>query len=343
MSCDATIMGITKSLKLVGLHAKSGSDAASYARRQTDFASLKSYLDTTYPTDNVMIMGDLNDDADQSIYVTGGPNPSSFNNFNTATTQYNTISKQLSDCNISSTASYPDIIDHIIVSNEIGPDATTVPSEINYVPNSVKVTRPVIGGTLTSDHFPVTSRFTFANSAMPVTWLSFSGLMKNKVVELNWETANEQQNYLFEVEKSANAKSFERIGSVKGNGSTTQSNQYQFVDSQPFEDISYYRLKQIDFDGTFSYSKTIAVVNSDLIEENSSLVVYPNPVKDQFQIKFSDESIAEEVQIYSVFGQLISIEKNKQIIDISGLSTAPYLLQIRKNDGQVFRKLIIKQ
>jgi endonuclease/exonuclease/phosphatase family metal-dependent hydrolase len=343
MSCDATIMGVTKSLKLVGLHAKAGSDAASYGRRQTDYAALKTYLDTTYPTDNVMIMGDLNDDADQSIYTTGGPNASSFNNFNTATTQYNTISKQLSDCNISSTASFPDIIDHIIVSNEIGPDATTVPSQINYVPNSVKVTRPIIGGTLTSDHFPVTARFTFANSAMPVTWLKFWGLKKNKTIELNWETASEQQNYMFEVEKSSNAKSFERIGSLKGNGTSTQNNQYQFTDEQPFRDISYYRIKQIDFDGTFSYSKTIAVINSDLVEENSNLTIYPNPVKDQFKIQFLDGTTAEEVQIYTVFGQLIEIEKNKQTIDISGLSAAPYLLQIRKNDGQLFRKLIIKQ
>ncbi len=250
MNCDATINGVTKNLKLVGLHAKSGADAASYNRRQTDFAALKTYLDTTYPTDNVMIMGDMNDDADNSIYTTGGPNPSSFNNFNLATTQYSTLTKQLSDCNISSTASYPDIIDHLIVSNEIGVDGTPVPSGINYVPNSVKASRPIVGGTLTSDHFPVTARFTF----------------------------------------------------------TTKN--------------------------------IVSAISKDILPV---VEVYPNPASSQLQVVFLDESMPEEIRIYSVLGQLIGVERNKQTIDVSNLGAAPYILQIRKNDGQQYRKQIIKK
>ncbi len=343
MTCNATINGVTKSLKLVGLHAKAGSDASSYTRRQGDYTALKSYLDSTYPTDNVMVMGDFNDDADQSIYTTGGPNPSSFNNFNAATTQYSTVSKQLSDCNISSTASFPDIIDHLIISNEIGSDATTVPSGINYIPNSVKVIRPSIGGTATSDHFPVIARFSFAANAMPVTWISFDGKMTTNEVLLNWKTAGEQQNYAFEIERSSNAKSFEKIGIIKGNGSTNQANSYTFIDQQPFKNISYYRLKQIDFDGSFSYSRIVAVIDPNTANEDPAIVIYPNPVINQFQVKFLDGSQPTEVLIYSVMGQLMGVERNKQTIDLSDLNPAPYILQIRKNDGQVYRKIIIKQ
>ena len=341
MSCDATVMGNTKSLKLVGIHAKAGADAISYGRRQADYAALKSFMDAAYPSDNVMIMGDLNDDADQSIYATGGPNPSSFNNFIADAANYNTVSKQLSDCNISSTASFPDIIDHFILSNEIGPDATTVASGVNYVPNSVKVIRPITGGTLTSDHFPVVARFTLGNSALPVTWLSFGGKLKETKIELNWVTASEQQNYMFEIEKSTNPKYFERIGQVKGNGDVNFKNEYQFIDNQPFAGINYYRLKQIDFNGTFSYSKIIAVIND--IEVEQSLNIYPNPAINQINIQLSDsKSAVSNVFIYGIDGRLFK-HQNTTTIDVSNFNSGTYIIEVQDKDDRVFRKLFVKQ
>ncbi|MVM30648.1 hypothetical protein GO755_11455 [Spirosoma sp. HMF4905] len=162
MNCDVTINGIKKNLKLVGLHAKSGSDVSSYNRRIADFNSLKTYLDATYPNDNVLIMGDYNDDADQSIYIDGTTTfVSSFSAFTTSP-DYTVITKQLSNCNVPSTASYPDIIDHLTVSNEISTNGTFTASGIQYITNSVNNVRPVTGGTTTSDHYPVTARFLFA-------------------------------------------------------------------------------------------------------------------------------------------------------------------------------------
>lgn len=186
MSCDVTINGSTKNFKLVGVHAKSGSDASSYNRRINDFASLKSYLDTNYPTSNVMIMGDFNDDADQSIYIdatTSTTNVSSFNNFITSG-DYTAITKQLSTCNISSTASYPDIIDHLIISNEISTDGSFPASGIAYIPNSVTAVRPIVGGTTTSDHFPVSARFQFASALSTTLVASTSAVCSGQSVNL---------------------------------------------------------------------------------------------------------------------------------------------------------------
>ncbi|MVM40475.1 hypothetical protein GO730_27100 [Spirosoma sp. HMF3257] len=169
MNCDATINGIKKNLKLVGLHSKSGSDVSSYNRRIADFNSLKTYLDATYPNDNVLIMGDYNDDADQSIYVDGTTTyVSSFSAFTTSP-DYTVITKQLSNCNVPSTASYPDIIDHLTVSNEISTNGTFTASGIQYITNSVNNVRPVTGGTTTSDHYPVTARFLFAATDLTPT------------------------------------------------------------------------------------------------------------------------------------------------------------------------------
>lgn len=187
MNCDVTINGVTKNLKLVGLHAKSGSDVSSYNRRITDYAGLKSYLDATYPTDNIMIMGDYNDDADQSIYVdatTSTTNVSSFNNF-VISPDYTVITKQLSTCNISSTASYPDIIDHLTVSNEISTNGSIPASGIQYIQNSVKAIRPIVGGTTTSDHFPVTARFLLISPVSATLVASASAVCGSQPVNLS--------------------------------------------------------------------------------------------------------------------------------------------------------------
>ncbi|QMW02766.1 DUF5689 domain-containing protein [Spirosoma foliorum] len=164
MNCDVTINGIKKNLKLVGVHAKSGSDNSSYSRRIADFNSLRTYLDTNYPNDNIMIMGDYNDDVDQSIYIdaaTSATNVTSFSALSTSA-NYTVVTKQLSNCNVPSTASYPDIIDHLTVSNEISTNGTFTASGIQYITNSVNNVRPVTGGTTTSDHYPVTARFLLA-------------------------------------------------------------------------------------------------------------------------------------------------------------------------------------
>ncbi|MBN8824849.1 MULTISPECIES: DUF5689 domain-containing protein [unclassified Spirosoma] len=186
MSCDVMINGVTKNFKLVGVHAKSGSDASSYNRRIADFGSLKTYLDATYPTSNVMIMGDFNDDADQSIYIDGTTsttNVSSFNNF-IISGDYTAITKQLSTCNISSTASYPDIIDHLIISNEISTNGSFPASGIAYIPNSVTAVRPIVGGTTTSDHFPVSARFQFAPPLSATLVASTSAVCSGQPVNL---------------------------------------------------------------------------------------------------------------------------------------------------------------
>ncbi|MEA5461236.1 endonuclease/exonuclease/phosphatase family protein [Arcicella sp. LKC2W] len=165
---DITLNGLTKRINFVGLHAKSGSDAASYNRRKQDVIDLKAELDTNYPSANIMMLGDYNDDLDGSIYV---GQTSTYGNFVSDNTNYVQVSKALSDCAVSSTASYADIIDHIMVSNEFGviPATGSNPapstSGIYYLEKTVNVSRPInyVAGytSTTSDHYPVNARFRF--------------------------------------------------------------------------------------------------------------------------------------------------------------------------------------
>jgi hypothetical protein len=165
---DVTVNGMTKKMNFVGLHAKSGADVASYNRRKQDCIDMKTKLDAAYPNANLVILGDYNDDLDASINV---GQPSTFANFVNDNTNYVQISKALSDCGVSSTAKYPDIIDHFMASNEFGvlPVSGTPPpvpsSGIYYLQNTVNVARPISYvasyTTTTSDHYPVTARFSF--------------------------------------------------------------------------------------------------------------------------------------------------------------------------------------
>jgi len=112
-----------------------------------------------------------------------------------------------------------------------------------------------------------------ANS-LPITLTEFSAREKDAVVELKWTTETEINNKYFDIERSLNGTSFTSIGTIPGAGNTTLIKHYSTIDQNPANGINYYRLKQVDFDGKFTYSKVIAV---NVTRLNESLKIYPNP------------------------------------------------------------------
>ncbi len=141
---------------------------------------------------------------------------------------------------------------------------------------------------------------------LPVEILRFDGEYADKKVNLIWETASELNNMGFEVLKSYDAVNFESIGLVYANGTGTSNfeQQYDFKDKEIAKQIQYYRLRQIDFDGTETFSSVIAV-KTGFSEEIHELTVYPNPVFEKLNInlgKTTTEPIL--VQLHSVKGEL---------------------------------------
>ena len=100
--------------------------------------------------------------------------------------------------------------------------------------------------------------------------------MNNSEVILRWETASEEDNSHFVVERSADGNSFEAIGTVAGNGTTSEINHYSLVDKDPYYGYNYYRLKQVDFDGDYEYSQIETVIISS--QDVPDVIIYPNPV-----------------------------------------------------------------
>ena len=97
------------------------------------------------------------------------------------------------------------------------------------------------------------------------------GAAKGQSVNVSWATAIEKNNAWFEVQRSAIGEVFETVGTVKGQGNTSSAHNYAFVDSRPLAGLSYYRLRQVDTDGTTAYSPVAAV------QLRNELTVYPNP------------------------------------------------------------------
>lgn len=152
---DATINGVTRRIHFVAVHAKSGSASDDYARRQYDVQVLYDTLNAQYSDANIVFLGDMNDDMDVSIAT---PNATSYANFVNDAARYNPITRAaLSLGGCTSTASYCDAVDHIILSNEFSPA---------YIANSAGSIRPAIANykNTTSDHFPVVARFNIANA-----------------------------------------------------------------------------------------------------------------------------------------------------------------------------------
>ncbi len=125
------------------------------------------------------------------------------------------------------------------------------------------------------------------SSLVPVELSSFSASVTLNNVELNWTTATETNNFGFSVERRSEDSEFEEIGFVKGNGTSTLINSYSFIDSKPLSGVVYYRLKQIDLDGSINYSNEVLADNTGLIEGFRLLGNYPNPFNPSTTISFT--------------------------------------------------------
>jgi hypothetical protein len=165
-------------------------------------------------------------------------------------------------------------------------------------------------------------------STLPLRLLSFSAYQKNNYVELQWKTAAEENTALFEVERSSDGQAYTRIGTVAaaGNSSTTQS--YQFTDQQVSNPVSYYRLKMVDRDAAFRYSKTIAVRTA---ANNQKLKFFPNPVNQTLFIKLPAGN--NTVSILDASGKLLKafniIQQGDGFssIDVSRLASGSYYIK----------------
>lgn len=141
---------------------------------------------------------------------------------------------------------------------------------------------------------------------LPVTLMSFKGQVQQGLAKLAWSTASEKDNDKFIVERSQDGKTFKSVGEVVGRGTTNLTQHYTFVDQSPAAGTNYYRLKQVDFDGAFEYSKTIAV-NLTLA---SSSAVYPTLTSDEITVSLRPTEEQVIIQITDLTGKQLAAVQN---------------------------------
>ena len=167
---------------------------------------------------------------------------------------------------------------------------------------------------------------------LPVELIEFNATPEEQKVRLDWATSTEINNDYFEVQRSKNGSDFETVDIVQGAGNSITQENYLTFDNRPYYGTSFYRLKQVDFDGKFKYSE-IKMVN---FENSNSLSIFPNPATDVISIQ-GDFELAK---IYTANGKLIKIFSTNST-SISNLINGVYFVKIEQNNIITSKKLIV--
>ncbi|MBK6914244.1 MAG: T9SS type A sorting domain-containing protein [Ignavibacteriales bacterium] len=195
------------------------------------------------------------------------------------------------------------------------------------------------------------TEFTLAssNAPLPVELSLFSGRIIGGNIILNWETATEVRNYGFDVEKSIDGKNFSKFGFVQGNGNSNSTKYYSFEDNSPETGINYYRLKQIDTDGSFEYSKIISV-NLNIPIEFSLSQNYPNPFNPTTTIDFTlPSNTFVSLKVYDLLGKqtALLITEQKEAgsyslqFDGTNLANGNYIYVINAGGKVITKKMTL--
>jgi hypothetical protein len=185
------------------------------------------------------------------------------------------------------------------------------------------------------------SAYIFKSSVpLPVELSYFKGENTTAGNLLTWQTASEESNEGFGIQRSADGKNWETIHFAAGNGTTLETQNYTFTDDAPLAGVNYYRLKQVDFDGQFEYSN---IVNIQTIEssKHQNINIYPNPVTDELTIENGQGTAI----IYNAVGQSVqeaNIDASKVQLKVSELPQSIYTIHIRKTNGESITKQFVK-
>lgn len=177
-------------------------------------------------------------------------------------------------------------------------------------------------------------RFTLGNTdlanPLPVELLGFRATVEDRVVRLNWATASETNNHFFTIERSKNAKDWQVVKNIPGAGTSQVKNYYETVDDGPFTGVSYYRLKQTDFDEKFEYFNIVRVV----VDQEKPLVIYPNPFTNAFKVSadFTTTENPQNVKLFTSNGVEVPVHLKKEndqlLVDTGDIPNGLYVLRI---------------
>lgn len=192
-------------------------------------------------------------------------------------------------------------------------------------------TTPINGGsnsnfTITKNNVTTFGEFAIGGNSvqnpLPVMLINLNAQLKNKQALLTWVTSTEINNNHFEVERSFDGITFIKVGEVAGSGNSYSLRQYRFVDELTNTKTTYYRLKQVDFNGAFTYSN-IVNVNSEKLNVASQINIYPNPASNSISI----DGLYEQAIIFDAIGHVVATVTKNGLIDIGHLTPGMYFMK----------------
>jgi hypothetical protein len=187
---------------------------------------------------------------------------------------------------------------------------------------------------------------------VPVELITFTGSMQNSSVRLLWSTASELNNQGFEIQRSVDDQNnFVTVGFVPGKGSSTEISYYSFSDQPGLNGVHYiyYRLKQVDFDGTFSYSNVVNI-SYDVPAEFVLNQNYPNPFNPTTKITyFVPKESFISIKVYDFLGREVKTLANENqttgsydvVFDASNLPSGTYFCTMIAGSFSDIKKMII--
>jgi hypothetical protein len=210
----------------------------------------------------------------------------------------------------------------------------------------------VVGGTFTQAGgvgANYVARYNDPDNPLPVELVSFRGTATAQGVQLTWQTASEQNNAGFEVQRrSEKASEWQVLGFVRGAGTTAEAQSYTFLDKSASGKVQY-RLKQIDFDGQFEYSNVIEV-DAGLPKQFALEQNYPNPFNPSTTIRYQLPVASEvKLEVYDVLGKKIATLVNERqsagsyqvVWNASGLSSGTYFYRLQAGTFVETKKMIM--
>lgn len=188
------------------------------------------------------------------------------------------------------------------------------------------------------------------NTSLPVEWVGFDGYWQNSQLVLEWATANEINSDFFQVERKFPSQGiFQIIGKVEAAGFSNNLIEYSFIDdfdktSVNTYDRLVYRLKQVDFNGEFEYSKSIEVIHNNI--SSLQIFIYPNPAKDYIRISLKgDISPQAKIRILNINGNLqLENEVSKMSsfnLDVSKWARGTYIVQIYSGMHSSSKRIVL--
>ncbi|HZG01705.1 MAG TPA: T9SS type A sorting domain-containing protein, partial [Chitinophagales bacterium] len=180
----------------------------------------------------------------------------------------------------------------------------------------------------------------FGNTVLPVELTLFTATVSNDDVLLNWRTESELNNHYFDVQRSADGFHFESIGSLEGHGTSVTAHNYNFTDAEPFAGVSYYRLRQVDFDGTHAFSPVRAVTIHGALA-GPSLSVWPAAGGNALLIK--NASAGAAIALVDITGRVLinAVSTGGDVeISMAGYAVGVYFVRAVATDDTAQTKKI---